>query len=609
LTTTTVGQGICTWLVVLVTLTACATPVGVTREHPKLLYRSLTRSVLSDDRPSAFTEQFLRRHGLEERYEQEPDKLLDELRRTQTSRDRDHDRLFALAELYFLHGGRAQKRECYLAAALYAYAFLVSGERRGAVAPQADPRVPLAADLYNVGLTLGLTVTHPDEGILADRTLSLPFGELELRHDPEQFRWGSYRLTRFIPLTEYKIRGLRNRYRQPGIGVPLAAEVAPMGSGPLVEAASKRVPPTIKVPVTAFVRFDNILQAVADGHVRGTIEVHAADEATTVEVAGVTLPLELDTTTSLAYMLEGTPVWDTGIAGFLRGDRPVFGDGLVMLHPYRAGRIPVVLVHGTASRPASWADIINEVQNDPSLRTRFQLWLFTYNSSNPILVSAGRLRDALRSVTRDLDPEDRDAALRRMVVMGHSQGGLLTRLMVTDSGTRFWDNVSPVAFDEVKLPPATRDALRRAMFFERSPLVSRVVFMATPHRGSFRMTGFVLGIMRRLVTLPLTLAKDFAQIGALKMLTALDNMRPGDPFVRSLSASPLAPGVTAHSIVAVEGAGDVLDRNDGLVAYRSAHLDGIASEKIVRSSHSMQSNPDTILEVRRILSAHLDAQR
>jgi len=620
LTTATVAKRIRAGLVALVTLTACATPVGVVRENPKLLYRSLTRSVLSDDRPSTFTEQLLRRRGLEERYEQEPEKLLDELRRTQTSRD--HDRLFALAELYFLHGGRTQKRECYLAAALYAYAFLASGERRGSVAPQADPRVQLAADLYNVGLTLGLTVTHPtDEGILANRTLSLPFGELELRHDPEQFRWGSYRLTRFILLIEYEARGLRNRYRQPGIGVPLAAEVTPMRNGPLVEAASKRVPPTIKVPVTAFVRFDNVLEAVADGHVRGTIEVHAADEATTVEVAGMTLPLELDTTTSLAYMLEGTPVWDTGIAGFLRGDRAVFGDGLVMLHPYRARRIPIVLVHGTASRPASWADIINEVQNDPALRTRFQLWLFTYNSSNPILVSAGRLRDALQSVVRDLDPEDRDAALRHMVVMGHSQGGLLTRLMVTDSGTRFWDDISPVAFDEVKLPPATRDALRRAMFFERSPLVSRVVFMATPHRGSFRMTGFVLGIMRRLVTLPLTLMKDFAQIGALnpelgaqlatggRMLTALDNMRPGDPFVRSLSASSLAPGVTAHSIVAVEGVGDFLDRNDGLVAYRSAHLDGIASEKIVRSSHSMQSNPDTILEVRRILREHLDAQR
>jgi pimeloyl-ACP methyl ester carboxylesterase len=597
-------------VVALATLTACATPVGVARENPKMLYRSLTRSALSDDRPSAFTEQLLRRRGLEERYEQEPEKLLDELHRTQTSHDRDHDRLFALAELYFLHGGRTQKRECYLAAALYAYAFLARGERRETVAPQADPRVPLAADLYNVALTLGLTVTHPtDDGILANRTLSLPFGELELRHDPEQFRWGSYRLTRFIPLIEYKVRGLRNRYRQPGIGVPLAAELAPMGSGARVEAASKRVPPTLKVPVTAFVRFDNVLEAVAAGHVRGTIEVHAADEATTVEVAGLTLPLELDTSASLAYMLEGTPVWDTGIPGFLRGDRAIFGDGLVMLHPYRAGRIPVVLVHGTASRPASWADIINEVQNDPSLRTRFQLWLFTYNSSNPILASAGRLRDALRSVVRDLDPDDRDAALQRMVVMGHSQGGLLTRLMVTDSGTRFWDNVSPVAFDEVKLPPATRDTLRRAMFFERSPLVSRVVFMATPHHGSFRMTGFVLGIMRRLVTLPLTLAKDFAQIGALKMLTALDNMRPGDPFVRSLSASPLAPGVTAHSIVAVEGSGDFLDRNDGLVAYRSAHLDGVASEKIVRSSHSMQSNPDTILEVRRILREHLDAQR
>ena len=39
--------------------------------------------------------------------------------------------------------------------------------------------------------------------------------------------------------------------------------------------------------------------------------------------------------------------------------------------------------------------------------------------------------------------------------------------------------------------------------------------------------------------------------------------------------------------------------------YESAHLEGVASEKIVRSEHSTQSIPATILEVRRILYEHL----
>jgi len=46
-------------------------------------------------------------------------------------------------------------------------------------------------------------------------------------------------------------------------------------------------------------------------------------------------------------------------------------------------------------------------------------------------------------------------------------------------------------------------------------------------------------------------------------------------------------------------------QNDGVVKYESEYLDEAASEKLVRSYHSTQSTPTTILEVRRILSEHL----
>ena len=37
--------------------------------------------------------------------------------------------------------------------------------------------------------------------------------------------------------------------------------------------------------------------------------------------------------------------------------------------------------------------------------------------------------------------------------------------------------------------------------------------------------------------------------------TAVDNMSPGHPFVKALSSSPIADGVTVNSIVAVQGEG------------------------------------------------------
>ena len=159
----------------------------------------------------------------------------------------------------------------------------------------------------------------------------------------------------------------------------------------------------------------------------------------------------------------------------------------------------------------------------------------------------------------------------------------------------------------------TRALVERTVFFKPLPFVKRVVFVATPHRGSFRVGTLVLGLVRRLVSLPVKVVRgvqEAAQQGLVsgavgKTPTAVENMRPGSPFVRTLSSSPIADGVTAHSIIAVKGEGSPEGQNDGVVAYESAHIEGVASEKIVRSSHSTQGNPQTILEIERILREHV----
>jgi triacylglycerol esterase/lipase EstA (alpha/beta hydrolase family) len=200
------------------------------------------------------------------------------------------------------------------------------------------------------------------------------------------------------------------------------------------------------------------------------------------------------------------------------------------------------------------------------------------------------------------------------VLIGLSQGGLIARLMVTDSGNRFWDNVSKKPLDELKMTPEVREILKTSVFFEALPFVKQVIFICTPHKGSFRVSSFVLDLVRRFVTLPATVVKGAADImkenpaamtrGAFRNTpTAVDNMLPGQRFVVTLSSSPIAPWVTTHSIIAVKGEGPPNGQNDGVVAYESAHLDGVASEKIVRSGHSTQGTPETIEEVRRILRA------
>ena len=59
-----------------------------------------------------------------------------------------------------------------------------------------------------------------------------------------------------------------------------------------------------------------------------------------------------------------------------------------------------------------------------------------YGSGNALPISAAELRDALTATIQKLDPQGTNALLRQMVVIGHSQGGLLTKLTATSTGDR-----------------------------------------------------------------------------------------------------------------------------------------------------------------------------
>jgi triacylglycerol esterase/lipase EstA (alpha/beta hydrolase family) len=609
-------------LAVLLTLvffvTGCSTPIGVVRGTTQDVYYALTANVLSAGEPSSLSKQVLQRTNMVERFDADATAALAELHKSLAALVGNElatqYRLFALSELSFYHAEQSGKSEDYLASAIYAYAFLFPEEGAPQLDPL-DPRVRLAADLYNLGLVRGLAAPAGEEVVLREGKLSLPFGELDLSVDQNSFLWSGFRFNRFIPVGDFLVRGFSNRYRQAGIGAPLAAELEPIGSGPAAEEARKRIPPRLKVPVTAIVQIHEPRRTVVSGKLKGKLEVYAADRTSTVKIDGREVPLELEPTAALAYTLEGSPVWDFEFAGFRFADKQqILGDGLIMMQPYRPGRIPVVLVHGTASSPARWADMINELTHDPVIEGRYQFWLFQYNTGQPILYSAMLFRRALNNIVKELDPQGKDPALQQMVIAGHSQGGLLTKLMTIKSGNRFWKNVSDVPFDQVEMPSETRQLLREAMFFDPVPTVTEVIFIATPHRGSYQASGWVVNLVSRLINLPGNLFSQlgdllaqpaFAQLQSTRLPTSIDNMSPGHPFLRALNDLPIDPSISAHSIIAVLGEGPITGKTDGVVAYESAHIDGVASEKVVRSGHSTQSHPETIMEMRRILREHI----
>jgi hypothetical protein len=603
--------------VLVAVLSGCGVPVRVSREDPEAVARDLTESVLTTGRPSLPTENVLHRWGLTGRYADDPERTLGFLHKAFIEGQGDTRELYALAELSFAHAGEARKREYFLASAVYAWAFLFPDH--GSAAPGwLDPRVRVAADLYNRGLTAGFAAADAETVEIRDGTYRLPFGELVVTVAPRAFEWAGRGLYHFVPVAELRISGLQARYRRPGIGAPLAAKSWVGGDGQLT-GPDVYVARNARVPVTALLRVKDARRQLAEPVVQATMELYDGYVTNTVTIDEHDVPIEVEPTAALAWGLSESPVWQWELSGFFSGD--VFGrteTQLAFLEPHRAGRIPVVFVHGTASSPGRWADMVNDLYADASIRERFAFWFFFYPSGGPIPYSAAALRESLTRAVAAVDPAGSDPALREMVVIGHSQGGLLTKMTVIDPGDRMWKTVSSRPFDEVSMRPKTRDVLARALFPKPLPFVRRVVYVSTPHGGSYVAAFSLSRLVARFVKLPTDLLAATADLATGTSpivglssggagMGAVYGMSPGSRFIQALGAEPIVPGVHAHSIIAVRGDGAVESGADGVVSYKSAHIAGVDSEKVVRSGHSCQSQPETIAEVRRILLEHATA--
>jgi pimeloyl-ACP methyl ester carboxylesterase len=600
------------FLITVLAVSGCTTiPVGVKRADPRTVQRHLTASALSGSVPSMPSTVALNRLNLADSFDDDPEKALADLRSLALA-TKENKLYYALAELSFLHAEKTKERSWYMASALDAWSYLFGGDPPDPF----DPGLRVAADLYNRALTKGLATDDGKYVDLRGGTYPLPFGELQIEFDEASLDWNGRHLRDFVPVADLDVYGLRSRFRAAGIGAPLAANAAV----PDPDHSTEFLAPRLKIPVTAVLVVDDVRQQLATGHVRGRLDLHSDPDPQMLSIGSQKVPLEREQTATIAAMLADSPVWKQELQIFLGGVTNLNVDEgrLVATRPHHPGRIPVVFVHGTYSSPGRWAEMVNVLDNDPRLHARFEPWLFFYNSSNPILYSSYLLRKNLTEAVKQMDPTGGDACLRDMVVIGHSQGGLLTKVTVVNSGDAFWKSASKKPFEEVQMKDDLRETVRQVAFVEPLPFVHRVVFIATPHRGSYlasrdlirRLIGRLVNLPKRVTTLTTSLAStdpSAITVTDLGTMTAIDNMSPKHRFVKTLAGLPIAPGVVAHSIIPVKHA-PIESGNDGVVEYSSAHIDGVESEKVILGSdHSTQDNPETIEEVRRTLLEHAAA--
>ena len=354
--------------------------------------------------------------------------------------------------------------------------------------------------------------------------------------------------------------------------------------------------------LTALVRFEGTL---------AKLELVDPYQVEQVSLNGRSQRLAADYGAAIMLGMSKTRVDKLGLARLLRPSRYNDTANLNFMQPYDPKRIPVLFVHGLDSTPATFAPMYFNLLKDPEIRKNYQFWVFSYPSGYPYPYSASLLRRELDDVKRSYPGH------RNMVIVGHSMGSLISRLMVTDVGDDLWVRAFGKSPSETKnITGHSRKLLTESLVFSDRKEIDRAIFYSGPHRGSILATNWVGRTASRLVKTPgliadmrnVVFSAATADIAGLTMSSApnsIGTLSPNNPFVREINKFPIAPRIPYHSIVGDRGKGDTPNSSDGVVAYWSSHLEGAVSEKIVPSGHGSHENDQGIEEARRILHLHL----
>ena len=343
-------------------------------------------------------------------------------------------------------------------------------------------------------------------------------------------------------------------------------------------------------------------------HCEITVEDPLATES--IEFAGRRFPLAADFTTPLAMSLASGKPKKLELLRLLNPQKYESTARLARLQPYDPDKIPVICVHGLMDSEATWVPLINTLRGDPEIRKRYQFWFFSYPSGYPYPLSAAILRQQLDEIAKAYP------AHKKAVIIGHSMGGMISRLMLTDTGDKLWRTMFGKAPADTTLSAESRKLLEDALIFRHRYDVSRVVFMAAPLRGADMAKNWIGRVGSKLVKAPvkllnvgtealkLTLPGDDTTLQLKGVPNSVDTLAPNNRFVKAINTIPVTTSIPYHSIIGDRGKGDTPNSSDGLVPYWSSHMDGAQSELIVPSGHSAQQDPRAIAEVKRILLLH-----
>jgi triacylglycerol esterase/lipase EstA (alpha/beta hydrolase family) len=409
-----------------------------------------------------------------------------------------------------------------------------------------------------------------------------------------------------VPADQVQIGGVPQRVTQEGLGLPCVAWFR--ADAEFLRGEPGMPPAGMAIPVTALLTFD------ADGNARWRfVRTMQRDRW---PVAGRERKLAADFSAPLAMTIAKGRNRVLDLVSLFRPLENLDRMGLYQLQPFDPDKTPVVFVHGLMLRPESWRVAVDQLFDDPLIRKNYQFWFFLYPTGLPIWKSAAGLRAELDRFNRELAPRISTKAQRSKlggkVLVGHSMGGLLSSLQVREGGEALWASFSKVPLRELPVGDAARRRIEDLVVFQPRSDVSRVVFLAVPHRGSplalrpasrffAARVRFALPEIQTYRPSLLAKAREEVRRDLAEPANSIRFLRENSPLLAAILAAPANPRVTLHSVIGDRGRNDAPAGGDGIVPYRSAHYPGANSERIVPSDHAVHQHPEGIGEIARIL--------
>ena len=429
-------------------------------------------------------------------------------------------------------------------------------------------------------------------------------------------------LTDLVSTYELRLSGLNSISKRDGFGIGFVASLNDRYTTSIRQLLSKSLPaslasgkqnhnqgvdesqPINRIYPTGHLLLTGLIKpqgnSVLDVLTHNKLDIHLYNPYRTEKVTllGEDYPLAANFSASYGLWLSENQLNSVGYLNLLAPQNEASLPRLFKLEPYDPNKRVIIMLHGLASSPATWVNLTNDIFNDATLRDNYQVWQVFYPTNLPILENRYQIQQLIETAYQQVDPEGSDAASNNSVIISHSMGAVIARMLVsdTDLSTRLdsLNETSPptganqqtvtdgplVNKDTVDLPNLSNDKQVSAMLkksfgnnkdlvqrFTLSPLkqVDTVVFLSAPFRGTDYADRWFTRAMRRIIHLPLgivqTVTSNLATIategelaqnplGALYLENGASQLSDKSSFVKLTKDLPIVPQVTYHSIIA-----------------------------------------------------------